>query len=71
VLCRSTFAEGVTIEQVMAGMKAVVDAGKAKHVGLSEASAATIRRAHAVHPVYCIEQEWSLWARDLEAEVFF
>jgi aryl-alcohol dehydrogenase-like predicted oxidoreductase len=44
-------------------------AGKAKHIGLSEASAATIRKAHAVHPVHCIEQEWSLWARDIEADI--
>lgn len=43
--------------------------GKARHIGLSEASARTIRRAHAVHPIYCIEQEWSLWARDIEAEI--
>ena len=44
-------------------------AGKAKYIGLSEASAATIRKAHAVHPVHCIEQEWSLWARDIEADI--
>lgn len=53
----------------MLGMKAIVQAGKARHIGLSEANAATIRAAHAVHPVYCIEQEWSLWARDIEAEI--
>lgn len=50
-------------------MKAIVQAGKARHIGLSEANAATIRAAHAVHPIYCIEQEWSLWARDIEAEI--
>ena len=44
-------------------------AGKAKYIGLSEASAATIRKAHAIHPVHCIEQEWSLWARDIEADI--
>jgi aryl-alcohol dehydrogenase-like predicted oxidoreductase len=44
-------------------------AGKAKYIGLSEASAATIRKAHAVHPVHCIEQEWSLWARDIEVDI--
>lgn len=43
--------------------------GKARHIGLSEASARTIRRAHAVYPLYCIEQEWSLWARDIEADI--
>jgi hypothetical protein len=51
------------------GMKAIVQAGKARHIGLSEANAATIRAAHAVHPIYCVEQEWSLWARDIEAEI--
>jgi len=59
----------ISIEEVVLGMKAVVDAGKAKYIGLSEASAATIRKAHAVHPVHCIEQEWSLWARDIEADI--
>ena len=44
-------------------------AGKARHIGLSEASASTIRRAHAVVPIYCIEQEWSLWSRDIEKEI--
>ena len=43
--------------------------GKARYIGLSEASARTIRRAQAVHPVYCIEQEWSLWARDIEKDI--
>mmetsp|Transcript_60434 Transcript_60434/g.88495 ORF Transcript_60434/g.88495 Transcript_60434/m.88495 type:complete len:334 (-) Transcript_60434:316-1317(-) len=69
VLCRSTLPEGVEIEDVVAGMAAVVKAGKAKEIGLSEASAATIRRAHKVHTLACIEQEWSLWARDLEIDV--
>lgn len=50
-------------------MKAIVDSGKARHIGLSEASANTIRRAHAVTPIYCIEQEWSLWSRDIEEEL--
>lgn len=67
VLCR--VPKDVSIEDSVAGMKAIVDAGKARAIGLSEASASTIRRAHAVHPIYCIEQEWSLWARDIEAEI--
>ena len=67
VLCRMP-TEG-TIEAATAGLAAIVAAGKAKHIGLSEASAAYIRRAHAVHPVFCIEQEWSLWSRDIEAEI--
>ena len=40
-----------------------------RKIGLSEASAATIRRAHAVTPIWCVEQEWSLWSRDAEAEI--
>jgi len=67
VLCR--VPKDINIEDVVLGMKAVVDAGKARHIGLSEASAATIRKAHAVYPVHCIEQEWSLWARDIEAHI--
>ncbi|MGB5933735.1 MAG: aldo/keto reductase, partial [Anaerolineae bacterium] len=43
--------------------------GKAKYFGLSEVSAQTIRRAHAVHPVAAVQNEYSLWARDVEAEV--
>jgi aryl-alcohol dehydrogenase-like predicted oxidoreductase len=43
--------------------------GKARNIGLSEASASTIRRAHAVYPLHCIEQEWSLWARDIEEDI--
>jgi aryl-alcohol dehydrogenase-like predicted oxidoreductase len=43
--------------------------GKARNIGLSEASVSTIRRAHAVYPLHCIEQEWSLWARDIEEDI--
>jgi aryl-alcohol dehydrogenase-like predicted oxidoreductase len=43
--------------------------GKAHHIALSEASPATIRRAHAISPLYAIEQEWSLWSRDIEDEI--
>ncbi|MBY8849265.1 aldo/keto reductase, partial [Saccharothrix sp. MB29] len=43
--------------------------GKLRHLGMSEASAATIRRAHAVHPIAALQSEWSLWTRDVEAEV--
>lgn len=67
VLCR--VPNDVPIETSVLGMKAIVDQGKAKYIGLSEASASTIRKAHAVYPLYCIEQEWSLWARDIEAEI--
>ena len=40
-----------------------------KYLGLSEASASDIRRAHAVHPITAVQMEWSLWARDLEEEI--
>ncbi len=67
VLCR--VAPDVPIEESVRGLQAMVDEGKARHIGVSEASASTIRRAHAVAPIYCIEQEWSLYARDCEEEV--
>lgn len=67
VLCR--VPPNPPIEEIVASMKEIVDSGKARHIGLSEASASTIRRAQAVTPIYCIEQEWSLWSRDIEAEI--
>jgi aryl-alcohol dehydrogenase-like predicted oxidoreductase len=67
VLCR--VPTDVTIEEAVLNMKKLVDEGKAKYIGLSEASAATIRKAAAVAPIYCIEQEWSLWSRDIEEEI--
>ena len=57
------------IEETVGAMKELVDAGKVRHLGLSEASPATIRRAHAVHPIAALQSEWSLWTRDPEAEV--
>ncbi|KAI3818629.1 hypothetical protein L1987_12444 [Smallanthus sonchifolius] len=53
----------------MGELKKLVDEGKVKYVGLSEASASTIRRAHAVHPITAIQTKWSLWSRDLEDEI--
>ena len=50
-------------------MKELVEAGKVRHLGLSEASPATIRRAHAVHPITALQSEYSLWTRDPEAEI--
>jgi aryl-alcohol dehydrogenase-like predicted oxidoreductase len=50
-------------------LKKLVEAGKVKYIGLSEASADTIRRAHAVHPISAVQIEWSLWARDIEEEI--
>jgi aryl-alcohol dehydrogenase-like predicted oxidoreductase len=57
------------IEETAGAMKELVEAGKVRHLGLSEASAETIRRAHAVHPITALQSEWSLWTRDPEDEV--
>ncbi|MGH8828890.1 MAG: aldo/keto reductase [Jiangellaceae bacterium] len=59
----------VPIEDVAGTVGELVAEGKVKHFGLSEASAGTIRRAHAVHPVTAVQSEYSLWTRDPEAEV--
>ncbi|KAL8486955.1 hypothetical protein ACS0TY_023591 [Phlomoides rotata] len=59
----------VPIEVTMGELKKLVEEGKIKYVGLSEASASTIRRAHAVHPITAVQNEWSLWSRDLEEEI--
>ncbi|XP_059632063.1 probable aldo-keto reductase 2 [Cornus florida] len=59
----------VPIEVTMGELKKLVEEGKIKYVGLSEASASTIRRAHAVHPITAVQLEWSLWTRDAEEEV--
>jgi aryl-alcohol dehydrogenase-like predicted oxidoreductase len=59
----------VPIEDVAGAVKELVEAGKVRHFGLSEAGAGTIRRAHAVHPVTAVQSEYSLWTRDPEAEV--
>jgi aryl-alcohol dehydrogenase-like predicted oxidoreductase len=57
------------IEDTVGAMAELVNAGKVRHIGLSEASAATIRRAHAVHPITAVQTEYSLWTRDVEDEV--
>ncbi|XP_020675244.1 probable aldo-keto reductase 2 [Dendrobium catenatum] len=59
----------VPIEVTMGELKKLVEEGKIKYIGLSEASASTIRRAHAVHPITAIQLEWSLWTRDSEKEI--
>src|SRR6266403_634291 len=59
----------VPIEDVAGAVKDLIAAGKVRHFGLSEAAAATIRRAHAVQPVAAIQSEYSLWTRDPEPEV--
>lgn len=59
----------VPIEDVAGAVGELVQAGKVRHFGLSEAGASTIRRAHAVHPVTAVQSEYSLWTRDPEVEV--
>lgn len=59
----------VPIEDVAGTVKDLIQAGKIKHFGLSEAGAKTIRRAHAVHPVTAVQSEYSIWTRDPEPEV--
>ena len=58
----------VPIEDSMGALKRLVEAGKARHLGLSEAGPATLKRAMAVHPIVALESEYSLWTRDYEAD---
>jgi aryl-alcohol dehydrogenase-like predicted oxidoreductase len=57
----------VPIEDTVGAMAELVQQGKVRHLGLSEASATSLRRAAAVHPITALQSEWSLWTRDLEA----
>src|SRR3954447_4039928 len=59
----------VPIEETVGAMAELVEAGKVRHLGLSEAAPETIRRAHAVHPIAAVQTEYSLWTRDPETEV--
>jgi aryl-alcohol dehydrogenase-like predicted oxidoreductase len=59
----------VPIEETVGAMKELVEAGKVRHLGLSEASPETIRRAHAVHPITALQTEYSLWSRDPEEHI--
>ncbi|KAB1227464.1 putative aldo-keto reductase 1 [Morella rubra] len=59
----------VPIEETMGELKKLVEEGKIKYIGLSEASPDTIKRAHAVHPITAIQLEWSLWTREIEEEI--
>ncbi|AKA05349.1 aldo/keto reductase [Streptomyces noursei ZPM] len=59
----------VPIEETVGAMAELVAAGKVRRLGLSEAGADTLRRAHAVHPIAALQSEWSLWTRDLEQEI--
>jgi aryl-alcohol dehydrogenase-like predicted oxidoreductase len=59
----------VPIEETVGAMAELVAAGKVRYLGLSEAAPATIRRAHAVHPITALQTEYSLWTRDVEQEI--
>ncbi|MBT4939788.1 MAG: aldo/keto reductase [Rhodospirillaceae bacterium] len=59
----------VPIEETVGAMKRLIDEGKVSYLGLSEAAPETIRRAHAEAPITCVETEYSLWSRDVEAEI--
>ncbi len=59
----------VPIEETVGAMAELVQAGKVGYLGLSEAGADTIRRAHGEHPISAVQSEWSLWSRDVEDEV--
>jgi aryl-alcohol dehydrogenase-like predicted oxidoreductase len=59
----------VPIEETVGAMAELVQQGKIRHIGLSEAAAETIRRAHKVHPITAVQTEYSLWSRDVEAEI--
>ena len=59
----------VPIEETVGAMGRLVEAGKVRHIGLCEAGAETIRRAHAAYPLSAVQMEYSLWSRDAEAEI--
>jgi aryl-alcohol dehydrogenase-like predicted oxidoreductase len=59
----------VPIEETVGAMAGLVDAGKVRFLGLSEAAPATVRRAHSTHPIVALQTEYSLWSRDAEAEL--
>ncbi len=61
--------QSVPIEETVGAMAELVTAGKVRHLGLSEASVATIRKAHATHPITALQTEYSLFTRDLEDEI--
>ena len=58
--------KNVPIEETWGAMKGLVESGKVRHLGISEAGEQTIRKANAVHPITAVQTEWSLWSRDVE-----
>jgi len=59
----------VPIEETVGAMAGLVEAGKVRHLGLSEVGSSTLRRAHAVHPITALQSEYSLWTREVERDV--
>lgn len=59
----------IPIEETVGAMAELVEAGKVRHLGLSEASVDTLRRAHAVHPIAALQTEYSIWSRDIDDEI--
>ncbi|KAJ4715248.1 Perakine reductase [Melia azedarach] len=59
----------IPIEDTIGELKKLVEEGKIRYIGMSEANPDTIRRAHAVHPITAVQMEWSLWSRDIEEEI--
>ncbi|WP_445505489.1 aldo/keto reductase [Niallia sp. 03091] len=59
----------VPIEETVVAMKRLVEEGKVRHIGLSEVSSQTIKRAHKVHPIAALQSEFSIWTRDVETEI--
>jgi aryl-alcohol dehydrogenase-like predicted oxidoreductase len=59
----------IPIEETVGAMAELVAAGKVRHLGLSEVSAAELRAANAVHPIAALQSEWSIWTRDIEAVI--
>jgi aryl-alcohol dehydrogenase-like predicted oxidoreductase len=59
----------VPIEETVGAMSELVDAGKVRYLGLSEAAAETVRRAHRIHPITALQTEYSLWSREPEGEI--
>jgi aryl-alcohol dehydrogenase-like predicted oxidoreductase len=69
VMCLSRVDPKVPIEDTVRAMAELVRAGKLRGIGLSEVSAATLRKSHAIHPLATLQMEYSLWTRDAEAEM--
>lgn len=69
LFCQHRVDPDVPIEDTVGAMKFLIEKGLVRYIGLSEAGPETISRAHATHPITCLETEYSLWSRDVEAEI--